>query len=259
MNIITDEMKIAKKAIETGYIDDKKPSSTIKILIKYYRDEGMDKEQIRNQIENFMVKNYKDYNSSNWQDSLDRLVKIYFKDSFKLVIIKDIKITKNELDRISNLDNLKLEKLAFTLLVYAKILNQINDSNNNWVNGSNNVITKDADIKETGKSQKLLFKQLKDLEYIKYARMVNKTSMQVMYIDEKIDDESEIVIELTDFRDFILRYLEWKGENIKFCECGRPFKVVNNKIKYCKECSRQIRDEKRVDYNKNYYDKIKNK
>ena len=236
-----DELAEAKKAIKTGYMDDKKPTNTIKILIKYYRDKGMDKEQIRNQIEDFMVKNFKDFNSSSWQVSLDRLVMIYFKSDFKLIKIEKIKVTKKELVAIEKLKNIKLEKLAFTLLVYAKVFNQVNDSNDNWVKGSNNAITKDADIIETGKSQKILFKQLKDLGYINYAKMVDKTSTQVTFIDE----DSSPVIRITDFRNFILEYLKWKGENITYCsECGKPIKVVNNKVKYCKECGKKVWYEK---------------
>lgn len=247
MDIILNEKQYALDSIENNYLDIKKPTQTLKIIIKYYYSLGMDKEQIRNQIENFMVKNYKDFNSSNWQNILDKLVKVYASDKFKLVNVNKVNVTIDELNKIKELDNLKLEKLAFVILVYAKILNQINADNNNWVKKSKNLLAKEALIKDTGKTQKILFKKLNELGYIEYAKKINNTSVRVIYVNEK----SEVIIKLTDFRDFVLEYLKWKGENISYCiECGKPIQVTNNKIKYCKECAKDINIKKTIENRK---------
>jgi len=124
--------------------------------------------------------------------------------------------------------------LSFVLLVYAKILNKINDKNNNWVNKSSSIIFKEALLKDTGKKQKLILKQLKDLEYISIPKMVNKTSLRINYINEESED---VEIEIFDFRDFVLEYLKWRGEKVDICEnCSRLILQSSNHKKYCKEC-----------------------
>jgi hypothetical protein len=254
MNIILNETEIALKSIDTGYIDNKKPTNTIRLLIKYYHSKGMIKEQIRSQIEDFMKKNYDEFNSSNWQNTLDRMIRTYTKNdnNSKLIDIDNVNITINELNKIKELDNLKLEKIAFVLLVYAKVLNKINEKNNNWVNKSTNVIFPDTLLKDTGKERKLLINKLKELEYIEYSKKVDKISFKVMYLDEN----SDIRITINDFRDFVLEYLKWKGDDIGYCEnCGKPIKITNNKVKNCKECAKEIKSKQDRIADKKYKEK----
>lgn len=42
-------------------------------------------------------------------------------------------------------------------------------------------------------------------------------------------------------------------------ECGKLIEKVGNKKMYCEECAKEIRKEKRIKYNKDYYERIKNK
>jgi hypothetical protein len=246
MDIILKEKEMAEMSLETGYIDYKKPTETIKILIKYLYSKGMDKTQIRDEIETFMKKYYVDFNSASWQTMLDNMVKTYSKEKFNLIDIDSVSITQNEWNKILSINNIKLEKLLFILLVYAKVLNKINSENNSWVNKECNVLFKTAKLTETGKQQRLILKQLGDLEYIQIPKMVDGTSVRVNFID----DTSEVLFELTDFNNIILGYLKLKGENIGNCEeCGSMIKIVNNKKKYCDECAKNIKNEQ----NKKYY------
>ena len=48
--------------------------------------------------------------------------------------------------------------------------------------------------------------------------------------------------------------------NIKKCDnCNLLIKSKSNRTKYCKECAKEIRSQKKIKYNKQYYNKIKNK
>lgn len=240
MDIVLDEKQTALKSIETGYIDYKKPTNTIRVLIKYYYSIGMNKVQIRDEIESFMRKNYLDFNSAKWQDILDRMVKTYAKEKYNMIKIDSISITQKELDKIAELNNLKLEKLAFVLLVYAKILNKINPNNNNWVNKDSNIIFKNAKLKDTGKQQKLILKRLVDLNYIRVSRIVDGTSVRV----EFVCDDDEVGLVITNFENFILEYMRLKGVKVDYCqECGKAIEQTNNKVKYCKECFQEVRRE----------------
>jgi hypothetical protein len=239
MTIILNEKEKAVEYLITGYIDYKKPTDTIRILIKYFYSKGMDKSQIRDEIENYMVKNYLDFNSASWQNTLDNMVKTYSKEKFNLIAVDSINITQGEWNTIRSVGNIKFERLLFVLLVYAKVLNKINDKNNNWVNKEINTIFKAAKLTETGKQQRLILKQLSDLEYLQIPKMVNGTSVRVGFID----DNSKVLFELKDFENIILSYFMLKGENIKVCEgdgCNNLIKVTTSNNKYCPNCSKEI-------------------
>lgn len=245
MNIILKEKEMALKSLETGYIDSKKPTDTIKILIKYFYSNGMDKSQIRDEIENFMKKYYLDFNSATWQNTLDNMVKTFSKDKFGLIDIDSIFITHNEWNKILSINNIKLEKLLFVLLVYAKILNKINPQNNSWINKECNILFKTAKLTETGKQQRLILKQLGDMEYIQIPKMVNGISVRINFVDE----ESEVLFELKgneNINNMLLGYYKLKGENIKICErdsCINLVRVTTGNKKYCQECAKEKQKE----------------
>ena len=251
MNIILNEKEMALKSIETGYIDYKKPTDTIRTLVKYYYSIGFDKSQVRDEIENFMSKNYIDFNSASWQTILDNMVKTYCKEKYNLIEIDSINITQNEWNSIISISNQRLERLLFVLLVYAKVLNKTNPKNNCWINKEINTIFKTAKLTETGKQQRLILKQLGDMGYIQIPIMVNGTSIRVNYVD----DESEVLYELKDIENMLLGYCLLKGENIKICEaeeCSRLIRVTTGNKKYCDICANKIEKENHKIRQQNY-------
>ena len=58
-----NEKKLLNKSLEEGYVDDKKPTSTIKILAKYCFDNKMDTRQVIDFIDSFFKNNYQQYNN----------------------------------------------------------------------------------------------------------------------------------------------------------------------------------------------------
>ncbi|ALS22290.1 hypothetical protein [Paenibacillus naphthalenovorans] len=255
MNLILNEKEAAYKALNEGYID-KKPTNTIKILIKYYYNMGMNKEQVRNSIEEFMKNNYKRFNSVKWNDLLDKLVKKEEKLEHKLLEIDYVNITINELKTIQNINNLNLEKLAFVLLVYSKIYNQMNGNNSNWVNASRKDIFDDSKINTSTHQQRLMINDLINLGLIEKSKRKNSTNRKVCFADEN----SEVEIKLDDFRDFVYQYLKWKGEKIGNCEkCNRPIKPSGKNHKMCRECWKDRREQQNREKALRYYHKNKNK
>lgn len=153
----------------------------------------------------------------------------------KLFEINEVWITKTELARILELRNKDLEKLAFTLLCLAKLNNIKNPKNNNWVNLNAKEIFQLARINCNISERYAKLGRLKELSLIKFPKKNDNLSSQVQFINDK----SEKVLSVKDFRELGYEYLAFKGENFTRCqECGRL--VKNNKYKnrkYCTDCA----------------------
>ena len=136
MKIILNEKVLLNKSLNDGYVDDK-PSITIKLLAKHFFKIGQDKEQVIDSIDNFMSNNYKKYNFMNWKNTIENIVKqVSNLSDYEFFYIINILVYEDELEIINSINNLRLEKLAFVLLVYSKIYNQMNKNKANWVNSS---------------------------------------------------------------------------------------------------------------------------
>lgn len=247
MKIITDEKEIVKMALDDKKIH-KKPSITITALAKHYHNMGMDKPQIKKEIQYFMSQNYRYFNLVKWQKIIDSYVNKYANDGHELLQVKNICITKAELEVISSLKNLKQEKILFVLLVYAKIFNQINPNNNNWTNSEDKDIFSDAKLTVKIKDQRLTLHKLFQTGLISMAKKVNSTNICVNFINEN----SDVVIVLDDFRNFVLEYLKYKGDNIEYCsKCGDRFMVTGKVHNYCKQCAKEIQFNQKKEWDRN--------
>lgn len=226
-NIVFDEEAKAKHALETGEID-KKPVLTLRAIVRYLHSIGKDKEEIRQEIEEFMSKNFPNYISGKWDESLDMLVNANTKDNIKMNKIECVNITEKELEYINGLNDIRLERVAFVILVYYKIKRQISNSASPdaWINFKNSEVFKDAKVRITTNEQSLMLHKLKNLGGIETCKIVGNSSRKILYINE----ESPTVIQIDDFREIVLNYLKWKGEPIKRCiECGVLFKSTQTK------------------------------
>lgn len=73
------------------------------------------------------------------------------------------------------------------------------------------------------------------------------------YYNEVISDNKRTLWDV--FGNIILNNIKNNIDlNTKMCErCGERIDIINNRIKYCENCEKKIRQKKRVEYNKNYY------
>lgn len=253
LNVIINENKIIESALKGEY-DEKQIIPVLKALIKYYYLKGMeDKLQLREQILDFLKHNYDGYKRGKWEntvsklvDSFLRLTKIHKIDP-KIIEINKININKKELEYIEQLNDIKLEKLAFVMLVYAKVSNIITESTEGWINQSCSILCKEAKVNLKGEQKKKIFNELYKINYITQRKHNAKTNIKVCYIDE--DSESEIII--TDFEGVVHQYLIWKGERWKKCqECGKWIKITTGNNMYCKKCAKEIQRQQKRNYDK---------
>ena len=251
MPVVLNEKKQAEYIIEKGEVGNK-PTSTLFLLAKYYRQkENLNKEQTFNKLNEFMEKNYKNYNSATWEDIIEDISKKANK--YPLREINHIEITKSEIDTIRNVCNIKYEKLLFTMLCYAKLYNKISDKNNGWVNTDIKELYRVARVTVKYRKDKFLF--LNDIErtgLISFSNKNDNLNLKINFIDMNNDS----ILDINDFRELGYEYLNYIGEG-KFIRCKCCNRLVRKKskkdfsTKYCHECAKYIKNEQNKSYYKN--------
>lgn len=258
MPIVLNEVKQAEHIIEKGEVGNK-PTSTLFLLGKYYRvKENLDKEHTFNKLNEFMKNNYKNYNSALWEDIIEDISKKANK--YSLREIDSIGITQQELDEISEINNLKYQKLLFTMLCYAKLYNLISENNNGWINADIKEIFRVARVSVKHRNDKFLY--LNDLErtgLISFSSKNDNLNIRVNFVDRNRKE----VFSINDFRELGYEYLNYIGDG-KFirCECcKRLVRKKSNKdfsTKYCAECAKYVKNEQNKGYYKNKFRKSYN-
>lgn len=196
MSVILNEKEYVERIIEKGEVG-KKPTSTLFLLSKYYRQEmKLSEKKTAEKLNEFMEKNYKDYNPALWEDLIEDVSRKGKK--YLLQEIEYVGITENELSSIALVKGLKYQKLLFTMLCFAKLYNTISKTNNGWVNTEIPDLYRVARVIVKYKNDKFLY--LNDLEKTKLISFSNKNDNLNMKVNF-IDTEGEIILKITDFRD----------------------------------------------------------
>lgn len=247
MKIILNEKEYSLNALENVIVDQKSPTLTLNIVSKYLMNEGMTKKEVKNELNTLMAKGYPFYNAIKWDSIIDKIVNKVFKKGVPIHIINEITVTIGELEAIRKLNNLRLEKLAFVLLIYAKIYNIRNSNTLYWVNSPYKDIFEDANIKVTKKMQAQMIHKLVEKEMIECSVIVDCNNLKVLYHD----NESDSHMTINDFRNFVLNYLKWRDEKIINCNrCASLIEKKGNKKKYCNVCAKEIKNEQNQFYKK---------
>ena len=250
MNFIINEVKYAQDVLKNKDISNDTIRKII-VLIKYYKQIGMNREQIYNEIENFMISNYPNYNSAMWQEVIQRLVIRFAKTKYKLRKIDKIHINKEEMDFILSKNNDKMERILFIMLVYAKIYNS-----DGWINTDIKYVFKFANCRDNSKNQYLYMNKLYNEGILEFPKSIKNNSFRITYLS----DTNNPVIEIDDFDNPIMYYYKYKNPNsVGICEiCGKKIlkegKKHNSK-KYCSDCSIKIRREYKRNKQREYREK----
>lgn len=234
MPVVLNEKEYAEQIIEKGEVGNK-PTSTLFLLSKYYRQEKkLSERKTAEKLNEFMKKNYKGYNEALWEDIIEDISKKGKK--YLMQEIESINITQKELEEISKLVNVKYEKLLFTMLCYAKLYNTLSETNNGWINTDIKEIYKVARVTIKYRNDKFLY--LNDLEntgLISFSNKNDNLNIKVNFID----NDSDIALKITDFRELGYEYQNYIGDGkfIKCFECGRLVRKNGKTDKYCNFCA----------------------
>ena len=238
--VILNELELLDKSLKEGYIDDKKPTSTLRILCKYYLSKGCKQDKVVELLSNFMSDNYCGYNESNWEGKIKGIVKSVKKyNNLNIINVNSICITENEWNNILKLKNNHLERVAFILLVYQKI-NQIkNPDSNGWINCNSTDRCVESNVKLNKEEKGMLLHNLYKINYISQKQSCDATGLLLNYIDNNSKDK----ISIDNFTNVISYYYEYKNnEKWKECKCcGKRFKLktINSPQKYCSKCAKK--------------------
>lgn len=245
MAIVLNEVKQAEEIINTGEIGNK-PSATLFLLAKYCRRYlNYSSKDTFKYLDNFMSKYYPNYNSVLWEDIIENISKSANK--YPIREINEIGITQKELNYIKLLNNIKYEKLIFTLLCYTKLHNLVNENNNNWSNCKIPELFKISRVNVKYKNDKMFMlndiknKLLLDtvdnkgndikIPLISFSKKNDNKNIKLNFVDIS----SDYVLFISDFRELGYEYLLYQGENYSRCEtCNILFKQnKTNTYKYC--------------------------
>lgn len=239
--ILLNEREYAEQCIRNNDIG-KNPYDTIVILSKYYYHVMNYKpKRIKVLLKDFLELTYPRYSvdKQDWINTIEGLAGAAHNN--ELFESDGVWITNKELEKIKELNNIPLEKLAFTLLCLAKYYNQRKSNDNNWVYTEIKEIFEMAGVNCTRKLRAKKIGTLIRKGYIRYATPVGNLNIQVLFVDNTNDKQ----LLIDDFRVLGDEYLYYNGGNyIRCAECGKL--VKNNKYgnkKYCSECAVYIPQE----------------
>ena len=236
MDIIMNEYTYAEnllnkqdlKACDLG----DKPSSTLNLLARYYREIGKNDDEIKELLSDFLNRCLKDkYKESKWIDSI--FYQVTKSKKYNLKKVDNVIVTKSEMEIIQSVKGKSRQKVLFTLLILAKYYNAVSDKNKNWTNLEYKKIFKLANVQLSIQNQALLINDLYNCGFVNVSKNVGKPNIQVNFVD----NESDGVLTITRLKDLGKEYLMFCGEDYIRCQkCGTLIKNYRNTNKYCKTC-----------------------
>jgi len=234
-----DKSDIESK-ISSNYADKNNPEEMIRELARYnYHVLGMKKEDNYDAILAYMTKNCPDFYEEMYFKTIYRNIDSAKKYKFRSVA--PITITKTEIDKITGLNDIRKEKIAFVLLATAKYYNNVSSDNNDRMYMS---------ISDLFKLSRVAIPSKERANYLRFAYeegiLVKHTFVGTnLKIVGFIDDSGEIAMELNedDYKELAYTYLNYKNGGYKSCRgCGRLFRVTKRSSMqlYCKECGQKV-------------------
>ena len=177
--------------------------------------------------------------------------------------VEHIYITQSELDFIINLNDIKLEKLAFALLALAKYHNEVSGDDNDVVYIKLSEIKNMARINMSRVDFEYFYANLYDYGVLKHNTSPTSTIQIVNFVSH--DENDAVVFELNevDYLELAYVYLSWKNNGVGYARCTVCNRIMRQSKtrprKYCEECAKgAVRDSWR-EASQKYRDSQKNK
>ena len=245
--MILDEKVIAEEILTSKRIVTK---SDIGIIARYLRNEmKCDVPETLIMLSSIMTKINRNFNPIKSAKFLEKLATK--SENIPLRKIEYIKITSRELAKIGNVESLKLQRLLFVILVYAKYNNQLSVNNNNWCNVTINELYRYARVSTRNAKEKGLFlNRLASLKLISFSAHNTNLNIKCNIVDNEPDNDG---IKITDIRELGYQYLNLNSPN-EFTYCGNCGVIMKKKnkndfsTKICSSCQKTIKNENNLNW-----------
>lgn len=213
--------------------------SDVTILAKYYKSIGYKTQQLKTEIERFIVDNFPNLSVK----SKKKIVESALDTSRKcpLYEIDQITITKAEMARIKTLTstvvkNPRLHRLAFSLLCFVKYF-ALRGSKDGWVNADWTDIFRAADLRGLStERKKIIVSALISNNYIYVNPFSDKSCYKLLATQDEPDSAPEVIVD--NINEAGLIFEEYNGKRFVKCQmCGCRVPVTNGRAKHCKTCA----------------------
>lgn len=232
---IFNEKKTIEAMIADGFVDEVNINRTIKKLARYnHYVRGLTTSESYASIVDYMTKNYAEFSEVGSYKDINGCIKDAPKGMWKN--IDKVVITKQELQRIQALDDIRKEKLAFVLLADAKYDNAYKNSHQDLSFISNSELYRLARVTMPTKERSMFLHFLYKDGLVEIDLNPQFTGKKLTYISST-DDEATLELTESNYKELAFTYMNWKNGGYKECKsCGKLFKAKTN-AKYCKKCS----------------------
>lgn len=158
--------------------------------------------------------------------------------------VDHIYITKSELDFIKNLDDIKLEKIAFVLLALAKYHNEVSGEDNNMVYLKLSEVKNMARINMNRIDFEYFYANLYDVGVLQRNTSPVSTIQIVDFVSQNPNDEIAFELKKEDYLELAYVYLSKKNGDKGYARCQNPDcnrlmrQSKTKPRKYCEECAK---------------------
>lgn len=233
---IFDEKVITENIIANGLVDNVNINKTIKKLARYnHYVQNLNPDENYNAIIEYMNKNCPDFSEVGSYSDIKGCIKDASKGVWK--DIKQVIITKGELEFIQSLNDIRQEKLAFILLADAKYDNACKHINLNLSYLSVSDLYRLARVTMPIKDRNMFLNFLYDKKLVEININPNSTHKKLLYVGDD-EDEVGLILNENNYKELAFTYMNWKNGGYKECKnCGRLFKIKKGNQIYCKQCT----------------------
>lgn len=239
-----DERKILDRLLKNKRNINVNTYQSIVVYIKYLKEMGKSKIEIRNELDNIMEEYYDGFISSDWFDVLNSLVNKYTKPKYRdFTQPDDIRITKKELEFIKSYQDIIIEKLMFVMLVIAKASSK--DKSNLWLNCDSQDVFKLAKFKykrseDRLKQRGVAIYDMAQKGLLETSRICDSVAIKLLYGDSSINDDDMILhIDEENMEHMVMYYLQWRDGLPNCSICGIPFIKKSNRAINCTVCAKK--------------------
>ena len=249
-----NEKKYAEEILKKGFLT-QYHRYELKILVKYYKEVLGEKASERKKlVYEFCENNIVKFNRVKYFKIINSALAYGSKRINKLILIKSIPVTKNEIEYINGLElDSAHKKILFTFIVKNKLNKEMSKQIYGKVSDYNIFGGKTESYKEVFEMSRLsgeydINKLVNGLSNLGYVDVRTRGKINLSFIDDIVVDKDDkgnkidnIVFEITNF-DNVGYYFDWYNGDEKFmkCEnenCSEVIKKTNGNKKYCSDCA----------------------